>query len=73
MKGLYLRVLARRKGFEPLQSLSLRGLLRSLIRFAQKMLRILGQGGDPLAGIIKTRSPTCRWSFLFWHAMGRSI
>ena len=38
-----LRVLARLKGFEPLRSSPLRGLLRNLIRFAQKTLRVLSE------------------------------
>ena len=39
-------LLARRKGFEPLRSLPRCGLLRSLIRFAQKTLRVLRSVGS---------------------------
>ena len=77
------RFLARRKGFEPLRSSPLRGLLRNLIRFAQKTLRVLRSGLRRAPSNAKSGTPIRVARFLarrkgfepltFWSVARRSI
>jgi len=57
------RLMAEISGIEPPRSVLLRSLLRNLIRFAQKMLRVLGQRSDPPAAY-KRRARECGLFFL---------